>query len=365
MSAHFRGVAGSRRLGMGSSGEGAGTVGRGRRRPCGSRADHEDGVVAGDGAEHARSSSALSTAPGEELGGTGRGPQHDQVGAGLGADEELGAEAGQPVPEAAASPPARPGGGRRPRRDGVHEGAGGGADPDGVELDQVARQRALGDVHPAPASRSASSGCERTSWPPTQVDDLLVPGALGRGPQGGAVHVAPRPGLPLEQPGDDRLLGVAAVLGLVPDHALRAVEHVGVDLLAAVGRQAVHDDRVGRGERHQLGGDRVVAERRQPGGGLLLLAHRDPRVGDDDVGAGRRPRRGSTITWAEPPVSAAISRARSTYWLLGLVALGRGDPDVQPGGGAGEQPGVAHVAGAVADEGDGRARRARPCAPGS
>ena len=48
----------------------------------------------------------------------------------------------------------------------------------------------------------------------------------------------------LQQPGQDRLLGVPTVLGLVPDGALRAVDHLGGDLLAAVGGQAVQHDRV-------------------------------------------------------------------------------------------------------------------------
>ena len=203
---------------------------------------HEHGVVAGDGAEHGVELGLVDGA-GEELGGTGRGPQHDQVGARLGAHEELGAEAGQPVR----------GGGALPRRrgssvtalagDGVHEGAGGRADADGVELHEVARQRALRDVHAGRGEQLGELGLRAHLVGADEVDDLLVPGALGRRAQGGLGH-----GL-LQEPGDDGLLGVAPVLGLVPDHALRAVEHVGVDLLAAVRRQAVHHDRVGRGVR--------------------------------------------------------------------------------------------------------------------
>ena len=47
-------------------------------------ADHQDGVVAGDGAEDL-GQLGLVEGGGEELGGAGRGAQHDQVGAGLGA----------------------------------------------------------------------------------------------------------------------------------------------------------------------------------------------------------------------------------------------------------------------------------------
>ena len=97
-------------------------------------ADHQDGVVAGDGAEDL-GELGLVEGGGEELRGTGRGAQHDQVGAGLGADQELGAEPGEP---------GLAGGGLARRRgssvaalgrDGVDEGAGGGADLDRVELE--------------------------------------------------------------------------------------------------------------------------------------------------------------------------------------------------------------------------------------
>ncbi len=43
-----------------------------------------------------------------------------------------------------------------------------------------------------------------------------------------------------------------------------------------------------------------------------------------------------------------------------LVAVRGGDPDVHPGGGAAEQVGVRHVVGAVAEVGEGAARRAGP-----
>ena len=55
-----------------------------------------------------------------------------------------------------------------------------------------------------------------------------------------------------KQPDQQRLLGVQAVLRLVPDDALRSVDDVGGDLVAAVGREAVQEDRVGLRERHQL-----------------------------------------------------------------------------------------------------------------
>ena len=56
--------------------------------------------------------------------------------------------------------------------------------------------------------------------------------------------------LPPHQQHHQRLLHVQAVLRLVEDHGLRAVDHVGRDLLAAVRGQAVHEHRVLGGGGH-------------------------------------------------------------------------------------------------------------------
>ena len=63
----------------------------------------------------------------------------------------------------------------------------------------------------------------------------------------------------LHQLAQQRLLRVEAVLGLVPDRRALAVEHLGGDLLAGVGGQAVEDDRAVLG--------RARAGRRRPGTG--------------------------------------------------------------------------------------------------
>src|SRR3954468_20730658 len=50
-----------------------------------------------------------------------------------------------------------------------------------------------------------------------------------------------------QQPGQQRLLRMQPVFGLVPDGGLRAVDDGSRDLLAAVSRQAVQDDGIRRG----------------------------------------------------------------------------------------------------------------------
>ena len=63
---------------------------------------------------------------------------------------------------------------------------------------------------------------------------------------------------------------------------------------------------------------------------------------------------GSGSRRTEPPVVRG-DRAGASDRTSGVrrVARGAADPHVHAGGGAGQQPGVAHVAGAVAEEGDG------------
>src|SRR2546423_2987930 len=83
----------------------------------------------------------------------------------------------------------------------------------------------------------------------------------------------------------DRLLNVEAILGFVPDAALWSLDDVGGHFLAAVRRQAVEKDRLLRRALHEL---RVDGEAGEGAGALLLLlllSHRRPDVGVDDVGA--------------------------------------------------------------------------------
>src|SRR5215510_6138172 len=62
--------------------------------------------------------------------------------------------------------------------------------------------------------------------------------------ESGTTRHSADPNLACEAPGQDALLGMQPVLRLVEYHRLRAIDHVVRDLLAAVGGQAVHEDRV-------------------------------------------------------------------------------------------------------------------------
>ena len=72
---------------------------------------------------------------------------------------------------------------------------------------------------------------------------------------------------------------------LAPDQRVRPLEHVVGDLLAAVCRQTVQDDGVGRRLLDQVAVDGEAREGGQACRPLLLLAHARPHVGVEHVGA--------------------------------------------------------------------------------
>ena len=140
--------------------------------------DHEEGVIPGDGAEDVPQVGLVEGA-GEELRRARWGAEHDEVGAGLGADEELGAQAGQAVA------PGRALAGRDDRpvaaltRDGVDQCSVGAADLDGVELDEVAAQGGLGDPDPVVAEQVGELGLRTHRVGGDELDDALVARTLG------------------------------------------------------------------------------------------------------------------------------------------------------------------------------------------
>ena len=167
----------------------------------------------------------------------------------------------------------------------------------------------------------------------------------------------------LQQPGEQGLLGVQPVLGLVPHDALRPVDDRGRDLLAAVGRQAVQHDGVGGGPRQRglVDGVRArTAPTRSPDSPSCPIetqvsvastsAPSAAACGSRDVRDRAAGRRGD-LAGAAP---GSPGRGRSPS----------GEPirTCMPGRGAAEQVGVRHVVGAVAEVGQRAARRAPPCA---
>src|ERR1700731_2301082 len=88
----------------------------------------------------------------------------------------------------------------------------------------------------------------------------------------------------LQTPRQNPLLRVQPVLGLVEHHRLRAVDHFVGDLLAAMGRQTMHEDSVGLGAGHQPRIDLVALEQVMAPR-AVAVAHGDPGIGHDAVGA--------------------------------------------------------------------------------
>ncbi len=106
---------------------------------------------------------------------------------------------------------------------------------------------------------------------------------------------------------EQRLLRVAAVLGLVPDALARAVEDLGGDLLAGVRGQVVHRERARRGGVEQRVVDAVAGQRRAALLGGALVAHAHPHVGVDRA---RRPHR--LVRVARGSVTAPVAPAGSS-----------------------------------------------------
>src|SRR5262245_8989417 len=83
--------------------------------------------------------------------------------------------------------------------------------------------------------------------------------------------------------GHQGLLQVQPVCGLLEDDASRTVENGIGDLLAAMGGEAVHEDRVGYRQSEERLVDLEAGERHPPPGGLSFLPHARPGIRIDHV----------------------------------------------------------------------------------
>ncbi len=93
---------------------------------------------------------------------------------------------------------------------------------------------------------------------------------------------------PPQQQNHERLLGVQAVLRLLKDHGLRAVEHRVRYLGIAMRRQAVHEHGMGRSVSHQRLVHLVRLEDWRSLGYLMLESHAGADVGIYRIGAAHR-----------------------------------------------------------------------------
>ncbi len=90
---------------------------------------------------------------------------------------------------------------------------------------------------------------------------------------------------PAEQGGQQGLLGMETVFGLVEHPAGGPIDDAGTDLLTAMGRQAMQHDGARIGRRQQRFIEAEACKGLLPLPLFLLLAHRGPDIGVQGVGA--------------------------------------------------------------------------------
>ena len=122
-----------------------------------------------------------------------------------------------------------------------------------------------------------------------------------------------------------------AVFSLVPDHRIFPVEQFRADFLAAMGRQAMHEQRVSRGMGHQFAIDLKAGEYAVAIRAFLFLAHARPDVGHYELRAAHG--FGGLAHERDP---AAVGRHQFRLWLETLRATdaqfeieGRGRVDIR------------------------------------
>src|SRR5665213_2748130 len=141
-----------------------------------------------------------------------------------------------------------------------------------------------------------------------------------------------------QAPGKDALLRVQAVLGLLPHRRARPVDDLGGDFLVAMGGQAMHEDGVGLRLGHQRRIDAIGPEHGAALFLVLVLAHRNPSVGDDAIGAGhssrRVGRRADARAFGLGPIQRLVGRKEFR---------GTGDPQLESETRRGMNPADQHV----------------------
>ena len=140
------------------------------------------------------------------------------------------------------------------------------------------------------------------------------------------------------------------VLRLIPDCAVRPVDHRIGDLLTTVRRKAVQHSDIRFGQRQQVGVHLVRPERADPVQTVVLLAHRCPGIGDQDVGSPGRGLRIGGGVHGRAGLGRAPGGGREDVRVRGEAGRS-GDGDVHTGGHAAQHERMRHVVGAVAQVG--------------
>ena len=151
--------------------------------------------------------------------------------------------------------------------------------------------------------------------------------------------------------GNAALLRMHAVLGFVPHHGLRAIDHIGHHFFATVRGQAVHEEGIGLGGGHHLAVHEPVGKGFFSCVVFSLKAHAGPHVGGYKVSADAGLHR-----VFEDCITVAGADARDA--LVYFVAAGRAQVHLGAQDLAGLQPGVGRVV-AVTDSGHGFAAQER------
>ena len=162
---------------------------------------------------------------------------------------------------------------------------------------------------------------------------------------------------------EDGLLRVQAVLGLIEDDGSFALEGLVADFLTTMCGQVVHEDGARGGGAEQVASDLETAECLASGQRLLLLAHRGPDIGVNDVSAldGRL-----RIIYQDYDAAARAPRPSTSDLLsrtVQRIGTWRSDPDMQRFPCSGETQGPSDI-GAIADVGQGATARTAVLANG-